>query len=148
MPYAAAESGSEMELYENIATQPLVRACPSLCQPCVADINWIQSSDFHWSSKLPSLSHFGLRVQVLSSAPDLAETPPISEKARALLVRILDKVPAERATTEEIRVSAFVSADGAEPLPAPLSVLKHKPSEEQVLGAVHAHVHMGGLVSC
>ena len=77
----------------------------------------------------------------------LPETgPTISAAARELLTQILDKEPEKRLTLAGLRTAAFVTADGAEPLPDPLHTARFEPTNDQIRAAV-TRLRMGGLAS-
>lgn len=61
---------------------------------------------------------------------------PVSDALCALLERLLQKQPAERATLAEVRVHAWVTDGGRWPMPPPPAALAPEPSSPAALAAV------------
>eukprot|EP01045_Picozoa_sp_COSAG04_P030661 COSAG04_NODE_5403_length_1630_cov_1.102547_2_plen_450_part_01 len=96
---------------------------------------------------LSEVSEIELYDMIATQPVVLPETgPTISAAARELLTQILDKEPEKRLALAGLRTAAFVTADGAEPLPDPLHTARFEPTNDQIRAAV-TRLRMGGLAS-
>ena len=73
---------------------------------------------------------------VLTSSPDLDETPAISAEATAVLKRLLSKNPQSRVTLKQLRGDNFVTRCGTISLPPSQRGGRCTPTTEQVENAV------------
>ena len=89
-------------------------------------------------------SEYEMYVAISEQPVVVPEGAPFSAAARELLIGsggdgsggVLSKASAQRLTIAQIRESAFVTSDGAEPLAASVHVARFQPTEKQIRGAV------------